>query len=273
MKKIQNTKYKNILNLINLENFFIEIYYLFSMFWEIVIWTMLILLKKKKFDKKTFINQFYEVGVSSFPIILITAFATGMVLALQLGLVMKNWFGDPIFVGMTVSFTFAKELSPVLTSIVMAGRIGAAITAEIGTMKVTEQLDAMSSLGVHPLQYLAVPKFLSCLLMIPFLSILSYIISVFGGLLVAVKILEIPYTVYLSDAFNMMSVSTILHGFIKAFFFGMIVSWISIYKGFTCKEGAEGVGKATTSSVVLSIILILISDYFLTTLLVAFKIS
>ncbi len=256
-----------------MENFFSNIYKMFHILSEIIVWSYLVLVGKKRSDKKIFIDQFYEISVNSFPIILITSFATGMVLALQLGIVMQNWFGDPMFVGMSVSFTFSKELSPILTSIIMAGRIGASITAEIGTMKVTEQLDAMASLGAHPLQYLAVPKFLSCIIIIPLLSVVSCIISILGGLFVSIKILKIPYSLYLKDAFQTMHISTIMHGYLKAIFFGGIVAWISLYKGFNCKEGAEGVGEATTSCVVTSIILILVSDYFLTSLLTALKIS
>ncbi|MDR0676172.1 MAG: ABC transporter permease [Elusimicrobiota bacterium] len=271
-------EYKNIessfnnFRLVRLEKFFIEITNSFTILWNIFVWIFLIIIKRKKIDKDNLVSQFYEVGVKSLPIIFITAFSTGMVLALQLGLVMKSWFGDPIFVGMSLSFTFAKELSPILTAIVISGRIGAAITAEIGTMKVTEQLDAMSSLGVHPLQYIAIPKFLSCIIMVPILSIFSYIISIIGGLTVATSVLKIPYPIYFADVFDFVYIKTILHGLIKAIFFGLIVAWISMYKGFNCEEGAEGVGKATTASVVLSIILILVSDYFLTSFLIIIKI-
>lgn len=256
-----------------MKKFFSNVYKIFYLLLDIIVWSYLVIVGKKKSDKKIFVEQFYEVSVNSFPIVLITSFATGMVLALQLGIVMQNWFGDPIFVGMSVSFTFAKELSPILTSIIMAGRIGASITAEIGTMKVTEQLDAMSSLGAHPMQYLAVPKFLSCIIIIPFLSVISCIISIIGGLFISIEILKIPYSLYLNDAFQTMSISTVMHGYLKAIVFGGIVAWISLYKGFNCEEGAEGVGKATTSCVVTSIILILVSDYFLTSLLTALKIN
>ena len=256
-------KFKNYI-----ENIFFEVGNMMIMFFDMIYWVF-----NKRYDRKNLIDQIYEVGVSSFPIILITAFATGMVLALQLGLVMKNWFGYPLFVGMTVSFAFAKELSPILTSIIIAGRIGAAITAEIGSMKITEQIDALYSLGAHPIQYLAVPRLISCFVMLPILSMLGYIISILGGALVSVVILDIPSTVYFSDAFDHIYINDILHGLIKSACFAIIIAWISIYKGFTCKEGAEGVGKATTSSVVLSIILILVSDYFLTSILVALNIG
>lgn len=251
-----------------IQGIFFEVGNMIIMLFEMIYWTF-----NRRYDAKNLFNQMYEVGVSSFPIILITAFATGMVLALQLGLVMKNWFGYPLFVGMTVSFSFAKELSPILTSIIIAGRIGAAITAEIGSMKITEQIDALYSLGAHPIQYLAVPRLLSCFVMLPILSMFGYMISVLGGALVSVVILDIPSTVYFSDAYDHIYMKDIMHGLIKSACFAIIIAWISIYKGFNCREGAEGVGKATTESVVLSIILILVSDYFLTSILVALHIG
>ncbi len=227
----------------------------------------------KRYDKKNIISQFCEVGANSFPIVFLISFGAGMVLALQLGIVMQNWFGTPVLLGMTISFAFAKELSPLLVSIVLAGRIGAAITAEIGTMKVTEQLDALNSLGVFPVQYLAVPRLLSCFFMTPILVFLGYLISLLGGAIIANAVLDVPTTIYFTDALDSIYINDILHGLIKSFVFATIIAIISIYKGFQCNQGAEGVGKATTSSVVLSIIFIILSDYFLTLLLVAFKIG
>ncbi|MCP4482540.1 MAG: ABC transporter permease [bacterium] len=251
-----------------LTNKFLTVGHMILMLKDILMWTLI-----GKYDLKNTVNIFYDIGIKSLPIILITSFATGMVLALQLGIVIQNWFGYPLFVGMTVSFAFAKELSPILVSIVMAGRVGAAITAEISSMKVTEQLDALLSLGAHPIQYLAVPRFLGCLFMVPILVLIGYTVSLLGGLLVSVVILDLPSTVYLSDALDTLYLSDIMHGLIKACFFAMIIAWVSIFRGFTCKQGAEGVGKATTNAVVTSIILILISDYFLTSILVALGIG
>jgi phospholipid/cholesterol/gamma-HCH transport system permease protein len=238
------------------------------LFFEIIYWAF-----KRKLDFSNIIYQCQESGVKSFPVILLTSFSTGMVLALQMGLVMQRWLGYPMFVGMTVGFSEVKELGPILTAIVIAGRVGAAITAELGTMKVTEQIDALYTLGSHPTHYLAVPRFISCLLMVPALTLLSMVISVIGGLFISVTILNIPSSVYFSDIFDYMYINDFLHGFIKAIIFGIIIAWVSIYKGFNCEGGAEGVGKATTDSVVLSMILIIVSDYFLSSILISLGIG
>ena len=163
-------------------------------------------------------------------------------------------------------------MGPVLTSVVITGRIGAAITAEIGTMKVTEQIDALYTLGTNPVRYLAVPRFIACILMLPLLVAISNIIGIYGGLVVSSLTWDIPSTVYIGDILDVMTVQTFLHGFIKSFFFAGILVTVACHKGFQCSGGAEGVGKATTSSVMVSMILMLISDYFLTDLLTSLKI-
>lgn len=217
--------------------------------------------------------QMVEVGYMSLPIIVLTSFFTGMVIALQVGSATANLFNEPVYIGMITGYALVKELGPVLTAVVIAGRVGAAITAEIGTMKVTEQIDALYTLGTNPIKYLAVPRFIACILMVPLLVAISNIIGTYGGLLVTIFSWDIPSTVYIGDILDVMTVQTFLHGFIKSFFFAAILVIVACHKGFKCHGGAEGVGKATTSSVMVSMILILISDYFLTQLLVALKIN
>lgn len=228
---------------------------------------------KGQINIKNTIGQMVEVGYRSFPIIILTSFFTGMVLALQVGSATSNLFNEPVYIGMITGFALVKELGPVLTAVVVAGRVGAAITAEIGTMKVTEQIDALSTLGTNPVKYLAVPRFIACLTMVPLLTALANIIGIYGGLLVTNMNWDIPSTVYMGDILNVMDIASFMHGFIKSFFFAGIIVIVACHKGFGCHEGAEGVGKATTSSVMVSMILILVSDYFLTALLVALKIS
>jgi len=217
--------------------------------------------------------QMVEVGYMSFPIILLTSFFTGMVLALQVGSATANLFNEPVYIGMITGYALVKELGPVLTSVVITGRVGAAITAEIGTMKVTEQIDALYTLGTNPIRYLAVPRFIACIFMLPLLVAISNIIGVYGGLLVSYMTWDIPSTIYMGDILDVMTVETFFHGFLKSFFFAGILVTVACHKGFQCSGGAEGVGKATTSSVMVSMILILISDYFLTDLLTSLKIS
>lgn len=155
---------------------------------------------------------------------------------------------------------------------VVSGRVGAAIAAELGTMKVTEQLDALYTLGTNPVRYLAVPRFIACLISIPILTLMSDFVGIIGGLLIAVYRLGIPRTTYM-DEIRTLTWREGTHGLVKSAVFAAIIVIISCYKGFTCEGGAEGVGKATTSAVVLSMVLILVLDYFLSALLVSFGIG
>lgn len=232
-----------------------------------------ICITKCQVNWKNTIIQMVEVGYMSFPIIVLTSFFTGMVLALQVGSATANLFNEPVYIGMITGYSLVKELGPVLTSVVITGRVGAAITAEIGTMKVTEQIDALYTLGTNPIKYLAVPRFIACIFMLPLLVAISNIIGIYGGFLVSSLTWDISSTIYISDILNVMTVKTFFHGFIKSFFFAGIIVTVACHKGFQCSGGAEGVGKATTSSVMISMILILISDYFLTDLLTSLKIS
>ncbi|MCR4663242.1 MAG: ABC transporter permease [Endomicrobiaceae bacterium] len=239
---------------------------------ELVIDTFLCIIKGQINIKNTII-QMVEVGYMSFPIILLTSFFVGMVLALQVGSATANMFNEPVYIGMITGYSLVKELGPVLTAVVITGRVGAAITAEIGTMKVTEQIDALYTLGTNPVRYLAVPRFIACILMLPLLVAISNIVGIYGGLVVSNLTWNIPSTVYIGDILDVMTVQTFLHGFIKSFFFAGILVTVACHKGFQCSGGAEGVGKATTSSVMISMILMLVSDYFLTDLLTSLKIS
>jgi phospholipid/cholesterol/gamma-HCH transport system permease protein len=222
---------------------------------------------------KSTIKQMVEVGWSSLPIVLLTSFFMGMVLALQVGSATSNIFNEPIYVGTITGFAMVIELGPVLTAIVITGRVGAAITAEISSMKVTEQLDALYTLGTTPVKYLAVPRFLACFFMLPILTAISNIIGIFGGMILSTNTWELSSSAFLAETLDFMTICTFLHGFVKSFFFALIVVIVACYKGFNSKIGAEGVGKATTSSVVTSMIFILIVDYFLTMLLVTLNIK
>ncbi len=208
--------------------------------------------------------QMVKVGWDSMPVICLTSFFTGMVLALQAGSSTRNVFNEPVYVGTLVGFSLVKELGPVMTAIVLSGRMGAAIAAELGTMKVTEQLDALRTLGTNPVKYLAVPRFLAFITMMPLLGVLSNVVGIAGGMLVASSVLNVPTTVFWEDIITFMDTGDFFHGFIKTVVYAAIIVFISCYKGFECEGGAEGVGKATTDAVMVSMILILVSDYFLT---------
>lgn len=224
-------------------------------------------------DWKNTITQMVEIGWNSFPVIGLTSLFTGMVLALQTGSSFRNIFNEPVFIGTLVSFSLVEELGPVLASVVIAGRCGASIAAEIGTMKVTEQVDALSTLGTNPVRYLFVPRYLAFLTMVPLLTMLSMIIGILGGLAVSVFKLDIPSSVYWEDIFSYMEISDLMHGLIKTFIFAAIIVSVSCYKGYTCSGGAEGVGKSTTSAVMISMVMVLVSDYFLSAILIALGIG
>jgi phospholipid/cholesterol/gamma-HCH transport system permease protein len=226
----------------------------------------------KSAEKRTVMEQIIAHGVDSLPVTTLTSLFTGMVLALQTGFSFRKVFNEPIYVGTVVGLSLTKELGPVLTAVVVAGRVGASIAAELGTMKVTEQIDALYTLGTNPIKHLAVPRFIACLVSIPLLTLMADFIGILGGWVIAVYRLEVPSTIYINEI-RQLSWKEPTHGVLKSFFFAAIIVIISCYKGFTCEGGAEGVGKATTSAVVVSMVLILVLDYFISAILVSFGIG
>jgi phospholipid/cholesterol/gamma-HCH transport system permease protein len=223
-------------------------------------------------DMRNVLAQMNEIGVRSFPVTSLTALFTGMVLALQTGYSFRKVFNEPLYVGTVVGLSLLKELGPVLTALVVAGRVGAAIAAELGTMNVTEQIDALYTLGTNPVRYLVVPRFIACLVMGPLLTVYANVIGLFGGFMVARYRLGIPSTVFW-DEINAIHLEEGFHGLIKSVAFALIIVTTSCYKGINCRGGAEGVGQATTSAVVVSMVFVLVSDYFLSALLVSFGIG
>ena len=226
-----------------------------------------------KWETKLSLDQMNEIGVASFPVVGLTSLFTGMVLAFQSGFSFMKVFNEPIYVGSVVGLSLVKELGPVLTSVVISGRVGASITAELGTMNVTEQLDALYTLGTNPVRYLAVPRYIAMMIMVPILAALANIIGVFGGYLVATLQLNIPGSIYWDEVKMYVDFNDVAHGIIKSFFFGLIIVTTSCFMGFNCSGGAEGVGRATTRAVVISMVLILVGDYFLSALLVTLGIG
>jgi phospholipid/cholesterol/gamma-HCH transport system permease protein len=224
---------------------------------------------RAKFELRETIKQAVKIGVDSMTVTVLTSFFTGMVLALQMGRSMKNLFNEPMYIGTMVAFTMLKELGPVLTSVVVAGRAGAVVTAEIGTMQVTEQIDALYTLGTNPTRYLLVPRYIAFMLTLPLLTVFADFLGVLGGLLVAVVKLGVSPTVYMNDIYTIPSVSDFMHGFLKTFFFAFMIATVSCYKGLRTRGGAEGVGKSTTEAVVASMVLVLVMDYFISAMLVA----
>jgi len=224
---------------------------------------------KRPFDGKLIFQQMVNIGVESIPVAITTALFTGMVLALQSGYTLETKIkGVSQFIGSVVSISMVRELGPVLTAMVIAGRMGSAAAAEIGTMKVTEQIDALYTLAANPVKYLAVPRFLAFTLMLPLLTVFADVVGWAGGLFVCTMKFT-SATTYIDSTRSTPETGDIVGGLIKALVFGAIMSIVACRRGFATTNGAEGVGKATTSAVVFSFMLILISDYFLTAVLTA----
>lgn len=211
-------------------------------------------------------RQMAHLGVDTLPIILLTMLFTGMVMTMQTAHEFLK-YGAGSTVGGVVSIAMGRELGPVFTGVVAAGRIGAAIAAEIGSMKVTEQIDALRVMATNPIAYLVVPRVIACIIMLPLLVIFADAIGTFGGYFVATKYFAISSHIYTSSITAFAEVNDVTGGLIKAAVFGFIIAIIGCYKGLCASEGAEGVGHATTGSVVTSIVLIFVTNYFLSLML------
>ncbi len=220
-------------------------------------------LLRHRISGRDLLYQLYFIGVKSQSVVLITGAFTGMVMAAQTYFQFHKVQMDNATLAV-VSVSMCSELGPVLTGLMVAGRVGAALAAELGTMRVTEQIDALRTLATHPVDYLVVPRLLATIIAMPLLTAESISVGILAGYVVGATYLDI-YPSYAWD--NMVKYTTIdnaLTGIIKAFVYGGLIALISCYKGMTCGEGAEGVGRATTEAVVYSAITILISNFFLT---------
>jgi phospholipid/cholesterol/gamma-HCH transport system permease protein len=229
---------------------------------KVIAWTF-----RPPFRIKLFFDQMYFVGNKSLLIILLTSVFSGMVFAYQTYLGFQVINGDSL-VGPVVAISIAKELAPVFTGIVIAGRCGSAMAAQIGTMKVTEQVDALEVMGINSIQYLAVPRVLATSISAPLLTAIYILIGNVGSYFIGVKTLGIDETLFFSKLSDFMGFNDILEGLIKALIFGFLVSMIGTYQGFQVKGGAEGVGKGTNMAVVWGMVTVLVLDFFLTSILV-----
>ncbi|MBW2713114.1 MAG: ABC transporter permease [Deltaproteobacteria bacterium] len=208
-------------------------------------------------------QQWYAIAIQSLPIVGVTALFTGMVLALQSAEALSR-FGAKPYVGSLVSLSVVRELGPVLTALMVAGRIGAGIAAEIGSMRVTEQVDAIRAMGADPLQKLVVPRMLAATSALPLLAIVAIFLGVIGGGVISSSQLHLTPNFYLQTVTTTVTVEDLLSGLSKTFFFGWIIAMVGCHAGLTAQGGTEGVGKATTRSVVVGSISIFIADFFLT---------
>lgn len=207
-----------------------------------------------------------QIGVGSLTVILLTGTSTGMVLAFQ-SYIGFHRFGGEEFIGPVIALGMTRELGPVLTGLMVTGRIGSAIAAEIGTMQISEQIDALRTLGISPMHYLVVPRIIASAFILPFLALFCMICGIVGGYLVSVYALGLNPEMYISHIQENVMLEDITGGLIKSSVFGLILSWVGAYRGYYTQGGAQGVGMATTQSVVLGSIMILIANYFLTAML------
>jgi len=218
-------------------------------------------LLKGRASWRDLLYQIYYIGVKSQSVVLITGAFTGMVLAAQTYFQFHKVKMD------TATLAVCSELGPVLTALMVAGRVGAAMAAEIGTMRVTEQIDALRALATHPVDYLVVPRLMAAHLALPLLTVEAIGIGILGGYFVSVNLLDIEPTYLWANMLKYTHQSDLVIGLIKAFIYGGVIALIGCYKGMTCRLGAEGVGQATTEAVVYASITILIANFFLTLIL------
>ncbi|MEM1201647.1 MAG: ABC transporter permease [Acidobacteriota bacterium] len=244
-----------------IEAFLHEVGRLSLILWRVLLWT-----PRRPFDVAEWIRQMVRVGVDSIPVVLLTALFTGMVMALQIYTVLVR-FGAEGYVGSIVGLAMVRELAAVLGALMIAGRCGAAMGAEIGTMRVTEQIDALEVLATDPIHYLVVPRVWATTLMLPMLIVLADAVGILGGYLVAVVIMGSNPVTYLETTFQFMDLGDVTSGLVKAAVFGMLISTIGCAKGYYTTGGAEGVGRSTTKAVVTASIAVLIANFFLTKLM------
>ncbi len=217
------------------------------------------------YKRERIFEQAKKAGVDSLPIVALISFFIGVILAFQISYLMQR-LGSEMYIASVVALSLVRELGPIITSLVVAGRVGAAITAELGSMQVTEQIDALETLATNPVKYLVVPRLVALALMLPLLTIFADMIGILGGWLICTLKLGISSRLYLNITFDSLLFKDLFTGLSKTIFFGMIIAWVSCYEGFNVEGGAEGVGKATTRSVVTSFILIIACDCFFTAL-------
>lgn len=219
------------------------------------------------FKLRLLLRQIRFFGSKSTTVILLTGAFTGMVLALQVFYTLRK-FGSEALLGPAVALSLIRELGPVLSALMITGRAGSALSAEIGIMRITEQIDALTAMALNPMRYLVVPNIVAAVISFPLLAAIFDVIGIYGGYFVGVQLLGVGSGTYFSQMENFVDMADIRMGLYKSLSFGVIVSWVCCYKGFYTGYGAEGVSRATTSAVVMSSVLILIWDYFLGSVLI-----
>ncbi len=222
-------------------------------------------LLRPRYEVRAWVREMEQIGVRSLGVAAITTIFTGMVLALQTAYSLPA-LGVKYYIGTVVSKSLVRELGPVLTALIVGGRIGSGMTAELGTMKVTEQIDALRSMAADPVKKLVVPKLVASLVMLPALTVLGDFLGILGGLVIAVYQLDLPAGFFVNDVLGALTLSDVFSGIGKSFFFAYFIAIIGCYNGLHARGGADGVGRATTNTVVMASIMVLVFDFFLTKL-------
>jgi phospholipid/cholesterol/gamma-HCH transport system permease protein len=233
----------------------------FQMLGSMLMWT-----PRPPYDVPEWLRQMVRVGVNSIPLVFLTTLFTGMVLALQTYNGFAR-FNAQSLVGAVVALSLMRELAPVLSALMVTGRVGSAMAAEIGSMRVTEQIDALEALATEPVHYLVVPRVIASTVMMPLLVVLGDVVGMYGGYFVAVQLLGSNPITYYESTFQYVDLNDLTSGLIKSAVFGLVFSVIACMKGYYTEGGAEGVGRSTTQAVVASSLSILLTDFFLTRLL------
>jgi len=214
-------------------------------------------------DRRRILRQMLEVGWNTLPLASMIGFFTGMITSLQTGMELKT-LGLHHQIGSIVGISLAREMGPVFAALIVAARVGAAWTAEIGTMSVSEEVDALRSLGIRPVRFLGLPRFVASIIMLPILTVYAIMVGIWGGAMVSANYLGVPSRIYYRRMWDSLELADIRLCLLKAFFFGVIISIVSTWCGLATTNGAEGVGRSTTRSVVITLSLILVADYFIT---------
>jgi len=233
---------------------------------SLLTWNLLLALPKGMTRGHLIFQQMLYMGVNSIPLVFLTSLFTGAVTSVQAAYQFTDLLSMR-YLGSAVSKAVIIELGPVLTALVVTGRVGAAIAAELGTMKVTEQIDALETMALSPTEYLVVPRFIGGLIMLPVLTIFADMIAILGGLTVATTFLNVTSHTFLTSVKSFFEMMDLWAGLTKSFAFGAIIAIIGCYQGFNTSGGAEGVGRSTTKAVVVASVLILISDYLLASII------
>ena len=215
------------------------------------------------YNPRGLLQQIDHIGVKSISIAGVAAVFSGLVLALQTAYGLSR-FGAKAYVGIVVSLSIVRELGPVLTALLVGGRVGSGITAELGSMKVTEQIDAMRAMGANPIKKLVVPRVMSAMLVLPLLTVMADILGMLGGMLISRYEFQVDYQLYYNTVTRNLAVADIVSGLGKTVVFGFIIAIVGCYRGLETVGGTEGIGRATTAAVVTSAIAVIISDFFLT---------